>query len=476
LIVVINNRVATISTPSAGWNGSETITFKAADPDGLNDEDSVTFTVTEVNSAPEVDDIPDQMIDEGESFATISLDEYVSDVDNTDAEMTWTYSGNTELIIAINNRVATISTPSAGWNGSETITFKAADLDGLYDEDSATFTVTEEFTGNITYLGNIGSANNKTTNSNQVSGNDSSVLVITIHQEVASGDSIIVAFVSNDDSDYTISVNDSAGNTYTEAVSATSYEHGHMYIFFATAINTLPNGGTIAITHTALSSTTVAVACAFSGLSDDPLDQSLGNPLTGSLENISGTEPTVGPTDLTEHSYELLIGSIGTEGPVEDEAGIWLNEFMAGPRVGTTGGKAMDNRTISLGYKIISEKGTYTAAKSGITDRYWVAALATFKGVSTKPLIQYVIRSIVGANGNITPTGEVLVTEGSDQGFTITPNNGYQVADVLVDGVSVGAVTSFTFTNVQADHSIIVSFEEISENYTAYIPFIIKTP
>ena len=63
-------------------------------------------------------------------------------MDNTDAQMTWTYSGNTQLTVSIVNRVATISIPSADWNGSETITFRATDPGSLYDEDAATFTVT----------------------------------------------------------------------------------------------------------------------------------------------------------------------------------------------------------------------------------------------------------------------------------------------------------------------------------------------
>jgi len=42
---------------------------------------------------PVVSDIPAQTIDEGNTFTTIDLDAYVTDVDNTDAEMTWSYSG-----------------------------------------------------------------------------------------------------------------------------------------------------------------------------------------------------------------------------------------------------------------------------------------------------------------------------------------------------------------------------------------------
>ena len=142
LTVSITNRVATISTPNADWSGAETITFRATDLGDLFDEDAATFTVTPVNDAPVVTDIPNQTIAEGASFATINLDDFVSDVDNTDAEMTWSYTGNTNLTVSITNRVATISTPNADWSGAETITFRATDLGDLFDEDAATFTVT----------------------------------------------------------------------------------------------------------------------------------------------------------------------------------------------------------------------------------------------------------------------------------------------------------------------------------------------
>ena len=62
------------------------------------------------------------------------------DVDNTDAEMTWTCYGEIELIVNIDvNRVATITIPYPDWYGSETITFRATDPHGSWDEDPVTF-------------------------------------------------------------------------------------------------------------------------------------------------------------------------------------------------------------------------------------------------------------------------------------------------------------------------------------------------
>ena len=71
----------------------------------------------------------------------------------------------------------------------------------------------------------------------------------------------------------------------------------------------------------------------------------------------------------------------------------------------------------------------------------------------------YVITASAGANGSIDPAGAVSVNEGDSQSFTITQDTGYEVADVLVDGASVGAVSSYTFTSVQADHTIAASFK-----------------
>ena len=71
---------------------------------------------------------------------------------------------------------------------------------------------------------------------------------------------------------------------------------------------------------------------------------------------------------------------------------------------------------------------------------------------------QLTIAASSGANGSISPSGSVSVNYGSNQSFTMTPAVGYHVADVLVDGSSVGAVTNYDFTNVTAGHTISVSF------------------
>jgi hypothetical protein len=66
----------------------------------------------------------------------------------------------------------------------------------------------------------------------------------------------------------------------------------------------------------------------------------------------------------------------------------------------------------------------------------------------------YTIKATAGAGGSISPSGNVSVREGGDQTFTITPDEGYAVANVKIDGKSIGAVKSYTFENVSSPHTI----------------------
>lgn len=89
----------------------------------------------------------------------------------------------------------------------------------------------------------------------------------------------------------------------------------------------------------------------------------------------------------------------------------------------------------------------------------------TFSNVTTNHTIEVTfaintltINASAGANGTISPSGAVTVNYGASQTFNFNPSAGYHVADVVVDGGSVGAPSFYTFNNVTADHTISVSF------------------
>lgn len=79
----------------------------------------------------------------------------------------------------------------------------------------------------------------------------------------------------------------------------------------------------------------------------------------------------------------------------------------------------------------------------------------------------HTISASAGPSGNITPSGEVSVSEGGNQLFNITANAGYHISDVQVDDQSVGAVSSYQFTNITTHHSIEALFEQSNRNPSA---------
>jgi M6 family metalloprotease-like protein len=78
----------------------------------------------------------------------------------------------------------------------------------------------------------------------------------------------------------------------------------------------------------------------------------------------------------------------------------------------------------------------------------------------------YTISATAGAGGTIDPAGSVLVREGSDQTFTITPDTGFVITDVLVDSVSQGAIDTYAFTGVTEPHTIEANFTNLTYTVT----------
>ena len=73
--------------------------------------------------------------------------------------------------------------------------------------------------------------------------------------------------------------------------------------------------------------------------------------------------------------------------------------------------------------------------------------------------ITYILTATAGEGGQISPNGKVRVSRNHDKTFIITPDEGYEIADVLVDGERVGAVKTYTFEQVRAKHTIMASFQ-----------------
>lgn len=113
--------------------------------------------------------------------------------------------------------------------------------------------------------------------------------------------------------------------------------------------------------------------------------------------------------------------------------------------------------TANEGYKFTN--WTENGVIQWMTDQYeFVVDRDRTLVANFEALPKYTITAMAGVNGTITPQGDVQVVQGADQTFTMVPDFGCRISKVLVDGIDIGPVESYTFTNVNRDHTIYVSF------------------
>ena len=164
-----------------------------------------------------------------------------------------------------------------------------------------------------------------------------------------------------------------------------------------------------------------------------------------------------------------------TDTPVPTEFTITFNGNGGTPSVGsmrTTNQKltSLPSASRSGSY---SFDGWYTKKNGGTeitTDTEFPADTTVYAhwtytgGGGSSGYSYYTIKATAGTGGSISPSGNVSVREGRDQTFTITPDKGYAVANVKIDGKSIGAVKSYTFENVSRTHTIEVIFMKANGN------------
>jgi chitodextrinase len=119
--------------------GRNTVWLSVSDGDGDTGLDSASVLIVRDN--PVIGKIPYQEISEGKSFKPIALDDWVEDPFYKDAELTWTYRGNSRLKAALKGREFTVAVPDSEWSGSEIITFLATNPKNASDSIQVVFTV-----------------------------------------------------------------------------------------------------------------------------------------------------------------------------------------------------------------------------------------------------------------------------------------------------------------------------------------------
>ena len=184
------------------------------------------------------------------------------------------------------------------------------------------------------------------------------------------------------------------------------------------------------------------------------------------------------PADPTKTGYTFAgwTPAIPTTMPAENmtiKAKWTVNQYTL--TFDTNGGSTIAPITQDYGTAITAPADP---TKIGYTFAGWTPAIPTtmpaenltvtaqwrYNGGRSSGYSYYTIKATAGTGGSISPSGNVSVREGADQTFTITPDKGYAVANVKIDGKSIGAVKSYTFENVRRTHTIEVIFMKANGN------------
>ena len=273
---------------------------------------------------------------------------------------------------------------------------------------------------------------------------NSSAVLVTVNSALL--DQFVFSSVGTQTAGTTFSITITAKDAYGNTI--TNY----------TGINTLTvSAGTISPTGTGAFSNgvwtgTVTVTGAGSGVTIS----TSGSGMTGTSGSF-----TVNPGVLDHFTFSTISSpqidgyDIGVTVTAEDAYGNTVTGYTGTPSLTYSAGSISPGAMNAFVNGVEITTVTVTPAGSGVTI---TATDGTHTGTSNSFTVNPTFSVSAGAGGAISPSGSFPVNYGSSQSFILTPNAGYSIAAVLVNGVSVGAVSSYTFTNVQASYNIYAEF------------------
>ena len=159
------------------------------------------------------------------------------------------------------------------------------------------------------------------------------------------------------------------------------------------------------------------------------------------------TDKTISAT-FAINTYTITPSIVGGNGTVSP-ATVQTVNYGATPTFTFAPATGYHLQTVTVNGTSVTPSGNSYTFPTVITDKTIVGTFA----INT-----YTITASSGANGAVTPAGVTTVNYGATPTYAITPATGYHVADVLVNGTSVGAVTSYTFPSVTGDKTISATF------------------
>src|SRR5208337_2791080 len=150
-----------------------------------------------------------------------------------------------------------------------------------------------------------------------------------------------------------------------------------------------------------------------------------------------------------------LTPSAGSNGTISPSSAVTVNY----------GGGQTFTFTPATGYQVSSVAVDGTAVTTASSYSFSNVTANHTLNVTFAPLT-YTLTPSAGSNGTISASSAVTVNYGGSQTFTFTPATGYQVSSVVVDGTAVTTASSYSFSNVTANHTINVTFAPLTYTLT----------
>ncbi len=249
---------------------------------------------------------------------------------------------------------------------------------------------------------------------------------------------------------YDVDDNESA---YSEELVHTTINSNHIITASAGANGSISPSGSVTVSHGSNRTFTISAGANYH-VQDVVVDgTSVGAVSSYTLTNVTQNHTIQASFAINTHT---ITATAGANGNISPTGNVTVNHGSS------------RTFTISAGANYHVQNVLVDGVSVGAVSSY------TFANVTQNHTIQasfaintHTITATAGANGSISPTGNVTVNHGSSRTFTISAGANYHVQNVLVDGVSVGAVSSYTFANVTQNHTIQASFAINTHTITA---------
>jgi|GEM_PF-1367707 len=167
---------------------------------------------------------------------------------------------------------------------------------------------------------------------------------------------------------------------------------------------------------------------------------------------IDNQNPTVSSGDDQNKSASFTQTATASDGGSDINASTYQWAKVSGPGTITFGTANALSTTISA-----DTDGTYVISFTA-SDYAGNSNSDNFSLTWTNPITTHTVTASAGSHGSISPSGATTVNDGDNQSYSITADSGYHISDVVVDGSSVGAVSSYAFNTVSANHTISATF------------------